>query len=350
MADASHNIILEDCAKSCIEPELFSALENKTILITGGTGFIGKWLTEMVAYINHTKGYNIKLYLLARDIKKFKNEMPQLAEKTFISYIEQDIRNLHDLPADVNYIIHAAGSPDNRDHVSQPARTVETFYKGTQTVLDAASRLPELYKFVHISSHQIYGKNDSEILINEKFCGKVEPNGINNIYAEAKRITETLCAIYRNQFKLPILIIRPFAFIGPYHDLEKPWAINNFIRDGILGGPIRIIGNSSTVRSYLYASDMSYWLLKALIKGNVGENYNIGSNEAISLNDLALKVKHSLNNNIEILSKSSKETYANLSKIVADTSKIVKDLDVRETYTIGDAINRTIVWNQLNRK
>lgn len=350
MTTAIQNLIYEDCKKSCTDVSAFSDLKGTKILVTGGTGFMGKWIAEMVSYLNETQLLDIKLYLLSRDTEKFKKDVPHLYEKAFISLIEQDVRNLHDLPEDINFVIHAAGSPDNRDHVSQPLRTIETFYKGTNAVLDAATRLPALKKLIHISSHQVYGRNDAEPLMEETFLGLIEPNHINHVYGKAKIAAETLCAIYRNQFRLPIITLRPFAFIGPYHDLEKPWAINNFIRDGILGSPIRIIGNGSTVRSYLYASDMAYWVLKTLTLGVVGETYNIGSNQPISLEELAKKIQQAINPSLEILSKSSKENYTNISKLVPDTNKITKALCVKECYIIEEAVNRTIVWNQLNKK
>lgn len=350
MTDAIVNLTFEDCKKSCSNIHDLSALKDQSVLVTGGTGFMGKWIAEMVNYINKTQDLNIKLYLSGRDIQRFKDEVPHLAALPFIHLIEQDVRNIHDLNADINYIIHAAGSPDNRDHVSQPLKTIETFYKGTQAVLDAATRLPDLKKIVHISSHQVYGKNESEAFINEQFAGKSDPNTISNLYAEAKRVAETLCSVYRTNFRLPILTVRPFAFIGPYHDLEKPWAINNFIRDGLLGGPIRILGNGSTIRSYLYASDMAFWILSSLVKGQVGESYNLGSKEAVSLDDLAKKIRDSINRSIEIVSKSSKENYTQLSRLVPDTTKIVKHLNVAETSSLDESISRTIVWNQLNRK
>ena len=350
MLEANQNLVFDDCKKSCTDTKIFSNLENQTILITGGTGFIGKWMAEMIAYLNQVENLNIKLYLLSRNSEKFKNEVPHLAEKSFIKLIEQDIRNLNDLPVEVNYIIHAAGSPDNRDHVSQPLKTIETFYKGTSALLNAATRLPILKKIIHISSHQIYGKNETEDFIKESFSGILEPNTTNNVYCESKRIAETLCSVFKNQFRLPIVIVRPFSFIGPYQDLEKPWAINNFIRDGILGGPIRILGNGLTLKSYLYASDMAYWIMKALLFGQSGEAYNLGSKEAISLNDLAEKVQSLINPGIEILSKSSKENYSNTSRLVPDNNKIVRELTVMETHTIEESLNNTIVWNQLNRK
>lgn len=349
MKKVMKNLIFEDYKKSCIDINSLSELDGQSILVTGGTGFMGKWIAEIVNYINKTGDYNIKLYLLARNIENFHLEVPHLAELPFISLIKQDVRNLHELPSDVNYIIHAAGSPDNRDHVSQPLKTIESFYKGTNAILDAATRLPNLKKIIHISSHTVYGKNESEDLINERFSGKIE-NNLNSIYAESKRIAESLCFVYRNNFRLPIVILRPFAFIGPYQNLDKPWAVNNFIRDAILGVPIRILGNGLTIRSYLYGSDMAYWILKSLVKGKVGEVYNLGSSEAVSLNELAIKINNSLNESIEILNKTSKELYTTLSKSVSDNSKIFKDLEISQIHNLDESISKTIVWNQLNKK
>jgi len=92
MSSARNKIIFDDCKKSCVEIDCFSVLNGKSILVTGGTGFIGKWISEMVSYINYTSTLKIKLYLLGRNIVKFKEEVPHLAEKSFINLIEQDVR------------------------------------------------------------------------------------------------------------------------------------------------------------------------------------------------------------------------------------------------------------------
>jgi nucleoside-diphosphate-sugar epimerase len=346
---AKNKIVFDDCKKSCVEGGSFSFLNGQSIFVTGGTGFIGKWISEMVSYINLTYKLNIKLYLLGRDILKFKEEVPHLAENSFINLIEQDVRYLYDLPSDVNYIIHAAGSPDNREHVSDPLKTIETLYKGTLTLLDAASRLQNLKKIIHLSSHQVYGKNEGEQNITENSFGSFEALNVSNCYAESKRIAETICSYYKNNLRLPIIILRPFAFIGPYQDIEKPWAINSFIRDAILGGPIRILGNGLTERSYLYASDMAFCILKTLVDGKIGEIYNLGSNSPITLNELASKVKNHSTSKIEILSKSSKENYLNASKLVPNTNKLSNELNFKEIFTIDDAISRTMLWNQAKK-
>lgn len=346
MSQVLINMVKEDCGRSCTDPASFISLNNQSILVTGGTGFLGKWIAEMVSYINEKQSISIKLFLLGRDIEKFRKEVPHLAKKSFIHLIEQDVRNLHELPEEIAWVIHAAGTPDNREHASQPLRTIETINKGTLNVLDVCFRLPNLQKLLHISSHQVYGNINTDAGIPETAMGNPECNSVNNAYSEAKRMAETFCAIYRNQQRLPIIILRPFAFVGPYQSLDKPWAINNFIRDGLLGGPIRILGNGATVRSYLYGSDLAYWTLKTLLSGKVGNTYNIGSAESISLNALAEKIAGIIDKRIEIVSKSSKEVYAQVSVAVPDVKKISKDAGVTAVFTLDEALQRTIAWNR----
>ncbi len=346
MIAAQIKLLQDDCKKSCTSIASIEAIRHQTILITGGTGFMGKWLAEMISFLNDNHNFNIKTYLLARNIEQFKMEVPHLAKKSYFHFIEQDIRSLFEIPQDINYIIHAAGSPDSSEHSSQPIKTIETFVKGTNSLLEASFRLPDLKKFLHISSHQVYGNVESAEKIKETTQGKSDCYSLNSIYSEAKRIAETYCSIYRNQYRLPVVVARPFAFLGPYQSLNKHWAINSFIRDGLMGNSIRILGNENTVRSYLYGSDMAFWLLNILVNSTAGECYNLGSNSGINLKDLAEKIKSKLNNNISIVTKSSKENYADTSILVPDNSKIISRLNVSENYTIDEALARTIAWNQ----
>lgn len=338
----------EDCKKSCIDYKSLLPLKDQKILITGGTGFVGKWICEMVSFLNTNFDFNTHLYLIGRDVESFSNDVPHLAKKPFISLIEQDVRNLHDLPNDPNFVIHAAASPDSRVHVSQPLKTIETIYRGTNLILDYCFRLPKLNKIVHLSSNQVYGKIEGEKLIREDMCGGMDSTKFSNVYGESKKISESICSVYRNQNSLPIVVCRPFSFIGPYQQLDKPWALNNFIRDGLLGGPIRILGDGKTIRSYLYGSDTAYWILSALVSGLVGEVYNLGSSEAVTLNDLAVKVKSILSANMEISGKSSKDEYLNTVATLPDTNKIKTRLKVKENFSLAESLERTIAWNKIN--
>jgi len=341
------NDIKADCRQSLTGYiSSLECLRNQSILVTGGTGFIGKWITEVVSVLNDEEGFNIKLYLLARDMEDYRAEVPHLAALKYITLIEQDIRNVSVLPDDVRWIIHAAGSPDNRSHVSNPLKTIETFYKGTQALLDACLRLPGLNKFVHLSSNTIYGHQlqSSAQGIKENEIGVSDSNTVTAAYSEAKRMSETICAVYRNQQKLPVVIARPFSFIGPYQGLEKPWAINNFIRDSILNGPIRILGNENTVRSYLYGSDVACWLLMALAKGKSAATYNIGGDEPLSLKDLTAKITSNFPNKIDVLFKYSKVYPTQSSISIPNTSAIKKDIGVKQQIDFETALKKTIDW------
>jgi len=263
-------MIQEDCAKSCINISNLEKLKNSHILITGGTGFVGNWLTEMLIYLNENFNFNVTIYLLSRNAARRINH----SEFKYIHYIKSDVKNVKELPRTIGFILHAAGTPDSREHVSNSIKTIDTFYKGTQNILDLASRLPNLIKVIHFSSNKIYGTNYSRTPMHESNTTMVGNNNL-DVYSESKRISETICKAYISELHLPIIIVRPFAFIGPFQSLDKPWAINNFIRDAILGGPIRILGNELTAKSYMYGSDLAYFILNILTQGKVGEVYNL---------------------------------------------------------------------------
>lgn len=337
-------MIKEDLEKSCTNILNIDKLKNSNILITGGTGFIGKWLTEMLIYLNENFNFNTTIYLLSRNIPKDSN----YSGIRFIHYIKSDIRNIKELPSVLNYIIHAAGTPDSKEHVSNPIKTIETIIGGTQKILDLSSRLPNLIKFIHISSNKIYGNNFSTIPLYESNSTIIGYNS-QDVYSECKRMSETICKSYISEFHLPITIVRPFAFIGPFQHLDKPWAINNFIRDAILGGPIRILGNELSSKSYMYGSDLANYMLNILVFGKIGEAYNVGSSNPITLIDLANKIKNIINTEIEIKVKSSKDNYSKTILDVPHTSKIGNELNIKEAFGIDEALKRTIMWNKQNK-
>ena len=349
MNHIQNEIILEDC-KSVTSGQIsrLEPLKNEKILITGGTGFMGTWLAEIITFLNDTYQFNTQLYLLSTHAHSYREKVPHLATRRDITLIERDIRNLKDLPEDVSWIIHAAANPDSRAHASDPLRTVEVIVDGTDAVLEYASRLPEVKKILNISSGQIYGAQPRDLGgIPENFVGGLDCSAFNAAYPESKRIAETICSIYRNQQRLPIVNARPFAFIGPWQGLDRPWAINNFIRDAILGGPIRILGDGQTVRSYMYPSDMAWWLLNILVRGKTGMNYNVGSPEAITLQDLAEKIAGQFPKPPKIRSGLSKDTSLNVSRFVPSVDLAIKTLDLKITTNLDTAIKRTILWNQM---
>ena len=143
------------------------------------------------------------------------------------------------------------------------------------------------------------------------------------------------------QLQAAIVTARPFAFIGPYQSLDKPWAINNFIRDALTGNTIRIISNGMPVRSYMYPSDMAYWLMRMLVDGKSGAAYNLGSQYGITLHDIAEKVKRYADSTSGIVLK---EMHQDSSVFVPNTGLASSTLGLEIKVPINDAVDRSIRW------
>lgn len=313
-------------------------LQNKQILITGGSGFIGIWLTHLLLYLNDTQNFNIKLHLVARNISDEINQI--ITNRKDVTFIKSDVRNLHEFPKDISYIIHAATSPDNRVYMSNPVESMDIIANGTKSVMENSLHLETLEKVINLSSGQIYGTIDSHN-IREGDFGKINSNSIAAIYPEAKRYAETLTNAYRSLHKLPTLQIRPFSFIGPFMDMNKPWAINNFIRDALKFKHIRILGNGKPIRSYMYPTDMAIWILNILVHGKVGSAYNVGSNVGVSLEEVALKIKNIIGSsvNIEILNMND-----NCSEFVPNIDHVQQELGLDLTVDIDETLTKSINW------
>lgn len=340
------DFLKKDCADAAPwAAGILNELKNQKILVAGGTGFLGSWIAEFIAFLNDNHQFNTSLVIIARNTDYFKDEKSHLAYRRDIQLINSDIRNINELPEDISYIVHAATSPDNRIHVSNPIETITTITRGTDNLIDSAFKLPNLKKFLYLSSGQVYGKFISQKeLISEADFGPMDCNKITTIYPEAKRLAEAICCAYSGQYKIPIVIARPFSFIGPYQSLSKPWAINNFINDALNNRTIRIIGNGEPVRSYMYPSDLVVWVLKILVSGKNNTAYNVGSPFGISLKSVAEKIIHIAQTKVNIDIKFNNN---DSSHYVPDVSLCEKELGLRINYGIDDTLRRSVAWYKL---
>lgn len=327
--------------------QLLAPLKGGKILITGGTGFMGSWLVETLAFLNDNFGYGVRMQLLAKRAEQFKARAPHLAGRKDVALLEKDVKDIIQMDDDVSYVIHAAANPDNRLHSSDPLRVMSVIAAGTESALAAASRISGLKKFMNISSGLVYGPQPLALeALPENFSGGPDCASIMSVYAEAKRFGETLCAAHRSQYKMPVVTARPFAFIGPYQLLDKPWAINNFINDALRGGPINILGDEQTVRSYMYPSDMAFWLLRILAAGESGRAYNVGSPQGITLKELADKVASNFTPQPEVRLASKGYEPRHRSRFVPDVKSAEGGLGLKITVGIDEAIKKTLLWHR----
>ena len=322
-------------------------LRSKRIAVTGGTGFMGTWIAEMVAALNDEYSLGIILDLYARNTSAWSKKHPHLSLRSDIFLRTQDVRSPFELQKETAFVIHAAGIPDNRIHSSDPLRVHQTNVLGTANVLDAANQLSGLEKLIVVSSGLVTGNSNEGRPILEADHFSSEVGKLHNIYADSKRAAESLATIYRSQFRMPISVIRPFTFIGPYQDLDRPWALNSFMQDAVTGREIRVHGDGTARRSYLYGADVACWVLVALIRAQNGSVYNLGASQPISHKDLidlicmktSLKPRLSFNTNTTLTKSNHVDDF--FPNLVA----IQKALNVKQTCSLEQALDKTWRWH-----
>ena len=335
----------QDCLIASIgQPEIRTRLGRQHIAITGGTGFLGTWLAETVAALNDEYQLGITLDLYARNVNEWKRRYPHLAERPDIETRVQDVRSPFDFARNTNYVIHAAGVPNGRVHASDPLRVQHTTAMGINNALTAASQLDNLKRFVNVSSCLVNGTPNRLGPVTESDSFPFPAGQLHGVYAEAKRTAESLATIYRSQFRIPVTTLRPFTFVGPYQELDRPWAVNNFLRDILTGSDVRIHGDGSARRSYLYGSDAAWWTLAAVINGADGEVYNLGSAEAVTHLELVDLLSRQAKVHPRVVLNTAPAKQSPLDELYPDTSHIQRDLGVEQTCTLEATMAKAHAW------
>jgi len=327
--------------------DIWESFRGKSIFVTGGTGFFGKWLLESFIYVNEKLALNAKITTLTRNPEAFLKEYPFYKEHTnSVQFVKGDILNYDfNLDEKFQFIIHAATAASEALNKSNPLLMLDTITIGTRNVLDFAITQP-LKGFLFVSSGAIYGKqpwNVSHIKEEDNF--KVDINNPNTAYAEGKRIAELYCSTYFAKYYLPIKIARCFAFVGPYLPLDTHFAIGNFINNAIKNEDIIIKGDGSTIRSYMYASDLMVWLWKILINGEKNIPYNVGSDESISIKELAEKISIISKANVAVKISGSlvqQEQVDIYCPSITKANKIIAQIKIQ----LSESIEKTIKFYQ----
>jgi len=326
--------------------ESLTPLANGHLFISGGTGFLGAWLLELIAILNARHQFNLQVTVWSRSAPDFARRHPHLGGRSDFHFVEGDIRYLTELPRGTNFIIHAAALTDRRLFASNPTAVGEVNAVGALRLLRAANLLEDVRKLVFVSSGLVYGPQALNVeRIDEAYTSGFPCDSANSVYAESKRFAEAMAASFVSETKLPVVIVRPFALVGPYQSLELPWAVSDFIRDSLAGRPIKIMGDGSTVRSLLYASDYAYWILAALAQGHVRGTYNIGSPHPIDLLSLARMITQHFAPPPEILTRVGQSGHET-TRLVPCVDKAHRELGVDVTVPLSEAILKTITWHR----
>jgi nucleoside-diphosphate-sugar epimerase len=320
---------------------LWSDVSNKTIFITGGTGFFGKWLLHSFVHINNQLNLNNKLIVLTRNKRLFLEKNPFFKNLKDLDFIDGDVRDFVFPDEKIHYIIHAATEASASLNLDNPLLMYDTIVEGTKRVLELG-RAKNVSAILHTSSGAVYGKQPPEIThISENYAGCPDIYAPDAAYAEGKRVAEMMAVIYYEKYGLPSKIARCFAFVGPYLPLNGHFAIGNFIDDVLHNKDIFVSGDGTPYRSYLYSSDLTIWLWTILFKGKPSQPYNVGSDEDLTIEQLArIIVTYNLVSNVKIALQNDEN--GNSNRYVPSIEKAKKELGLCVKVHLKDAISNTL--------
>jgi dTDP-glucose 4,6-dehydratase len=326
--------------------DLWDELRGQRVFITGGTGFFGRWLLETLFWANDRLCLDLSALVLSRSPEAFRKAAPHLAGHRAIGFHTGDVRAFEFPAGKFSHIIHAATESSAKLNAEEPLIMFDTIVDGTRRTLEFA-RHCGVRKFLLTSSGAIYGKQPPEVThIPEDHLGAPDPIDPRSAYGEGKRAAETLCTLFSKQYGIDTRIARCFAFVGPYLPLDVHFAIGNFIRDGLKGGPIVVEGDGTPQRSYLYAADLAIWLWTILFRGQNNRIYNVGSEEGVSISELAHMVAASFSPEVGVIVRGKPDLRKAPERYVPSTARANRELGLAPWISLSAAIARTIAFHR----
>lgn len=273
----------EDIARVASLPLPWEKLQGKTLVISGGTGFIGSYLLDVIRYRNIAFGNDIRVLSLSR--RGGSENVVSSTDKAAVQFIKADINDpsvidkvQQALPDDshVDYVLHLASNTHPAQYSSDPVGTITANIFGCNYLLKLSSLQPAC-RFLLASSVEIYGQG-TEAPMTESYSGYIDCNRARSGYNEAKRTCEALCQSYRQQFGVECVIARLSRVFGADRKADSK-AMSQFMDKAVCGEDIVLKSKGSQRFSYCYALDAVSGLLQVLLCGKDGEAYNVSDDD-----------------------------------------------------------------------
>lgn len=284
MRDAMSPTLAEDLQQIAEDAALdWAAFADKTFLITGATGLIGKLLVQALCYKNDAAGAGMRLILPVRSAAKARG---LFGERADIELIEGELSALGGLAQHVDYVVHAAAPTKSRLFVEQPVETLDAVVGGTRALLELA-RAKSVEAMVFLSSMEVYGVLDKQD-VRETDVGHIDFLNCRSSYSEGKRLAELYCRSYCLEYGTPVVIARLAQTFGPGITAEENRVFKLFADAAIHRRDIVLKSRGRTRSNYVYTADAISGLLFLLQKGEKGEAYNlVGEKTGMTILDTA---------------------------------------------------------------
>lgn len=259
------------------------AFEGKSVLITGAGGFLPSYLVETLLHLNEHRFLSKSTVIgLVRNLDRARQRFAQYAERTDLQLIAQDVCTPFTTTDEVHFVIHAASQATPQYYGTDPVGTLTPNVIGTYNLLEFCKSQP-LEGFLFLSSGEVYGEvSGSDIPTKEDRYGYLDPTNVRSCYAESKRMGETMCVAWHEQFEIPVRIVRTFHTYGPGIDLKDGRVFADFIANVVAGEDIILKSDGSAIRTFCYISDAITGFFTVLLKGENATAYNVGNTSAES--------------------------------------------------------------------
>jgi Nucleoside-diphosphate-sugar epimerases len=284
-----NNIIQDDVANVLAVSLPWENINNKTILVTGGAGFLASYIIETLLRLPIIDVYPRKVICLVRNIAKAHQRFTHHQLNSTLTFLQGDVCDITDIEGDVDIIIHAASLASPKYYGIDPVGIINANVIGTRNMLNLAKK-KKCTHFLFLSSGEIYGQFDiSHQSTKESDMGYLDCMQVRACYAESKRMGENMCVAYHHQYGVNTIIVRPFHTYGPGMDITDGRVFSDFVSNILNKNDIVLKSDGSSRRPFCYVSDATIGFFTALLLGDKGEAYNIGNpKQELSVRELAM--------------------------------------------------------------
>jgi UDP-glucuronate decarboxylase len=311
-------------------------MTGQKALITGGAGFIGSWLSEILV------GIDVQTVCLDNLSSGSLSNIEHLRRFGRFTFVQSDLEDFESTGDSFDFILHLASRASPEDYQTHPIETLKVSSLGTLKALEIARK--DDAKFLFTSTSEVYGDSNM-IPTPETYWGNVNPIGPRSPYDEGKRFSEALCKAYEKKYGLDIRIVRIFNTYGPRLRPEGLYgrAVSRFIMQATQGRDITVYGDGSQTRSFCYITDTIKGILSILTKDSAhGEVFNIGNQDEITILELAKMIK-------TLTKSSSKMTFHPIPeddprRRLPEITKAERILNWKPQIQLEEGLKRTITW------
>ena len=338
-----------DIAEICTNlGENAGAFSGKTVLLSGARGFLGRYFTEVFAYLNE--------HILEQPctVVGFDNMITGgdfgsiLPTHPHMKYEKRDIIQPVDWEGPLDYVIHAAGIASPFYYRAFPLETLDVAITGTRNLLQLAN--DHRARFTFFSSSEIYGDPEPRhVPTRESYRGNVSCRGPRACYDESKRLGETLCHVFHDKYGTATTTIRPFNVFGPGMQESDYRVLPNFASRIKAGQPLHVYGVGTQTRTFCYVTDAIVGFLSTIVKGIPGEAYNIGNPQPeLSMLELVKVIERVLGKPVDHSVIEYPDSYPSDEPMrrCPDIRKAQLQLKYRPLVSLEEGLRRFLSWTE----